>query len=183
MQRRGYQAIRAAAKALAASEPTAATLAALNAALVRLVSDDHANSTDARAALRATLLTLAPGVQPIDPPKRTVAASAESGLALADLRRLASPRARFTIRDVGVIDVALITAEAPATVLQFARLAERGYYNGLTIHRVVPNFVLQGDSPDANEYVGHPDYMRDEVGLWPHVRGAPRHLDARPRYG
>ena len=53
-----------------------------------------------------------------------------------------------------------------------ARLAERGYFDGLTIHRVVPNFVLQGGSPDANEYVGQPDYMRDEVGQWPHVRGA-----------
>jgi len=91
---------------------------------------------------------------------------------LDELRRLAAPRARITIRDVGVIDVALITVEAPLTVIHFARLAERGYYNGLTIHRVVPNFVLQGGSPDANEYVGHPDYMRDEVGSWPHVRGA-----------
>jgi peptidyl-prolyl cis-trans isomerase B (cyclophilin B) len=71
-----------------------------------------------------------------------------------------------------VIDVALIPLEAPATVLQVASLAESGYYNGLTIHRVVPNFVLQGGSPDANEYVGHPDYMRDELGQWPHVRGA-----------
>jgi cyclophilin family peptidyl-prolyl cis-trans isomerase len=93
-------------------------------------------------------------------------------LNLDDLRRLASPRARITMRGLGVIDVALLTWEAPATVLQFARLAERGYYNGLTIHRVVPNFVLQGGSPAANEYVGHPDYIRDEVGPWPHVRGA-----------
>ena len=36
----------------------------------------------------------------------------------------------------------------------------------------MPNFVIQGGSPGANEYVGHPNQMRDEVGLWPHVRGA-----------
>jgi peptidyl-prolyl cis-trans isomerase B (cyclophilin B) len=88
------------------------------------------------------------------------------------LRRLAAPRARVTIRDVGVFDLALIAFEAPTTVLEFARLAERGYYNGLTFHRVAPNFVIQGGSPGANEYVGAPDHMRDEVGLWPHVRGA-----------
>jgi cyclophilin family peptidyl-prolyl cis-trans isomerase len=57
-------------------------------------------------------------------------------------------------------------------VLQFTRLAESGYYNGLSIHRVVPTFVLQGGSPGANEYIGHPNHMRDELGTWPHVRGA-----------
>ncbi|OFW27716.1 MAG: hypothetical protein A3H97_10440 [Acidobacteria bacterium RIFCSPLOWO2_02_FULL_65_29] len=78
----------------------------------------------------------------------------------------------MTIARVGTFELALITAEAPATVLRFANLAESGYYNGLTFHRVAPNFVIQGGSPGANEYVGHPDYMRDELGLWPHVRGA-----------
>jgi len=53
---------------------------------------------------------------------------------------------------------------APIPVEQFMRLAtiER-YYNGLTIHRVVPNFVIQGGSPGANEYSGYRDYLRDEV--------------------
>jgi len=89
-----------------------------------------------------------------------------------DLRRLASPRARIAIRGVGTFELALFTSEAPATVLRFAHLAESGYYDGLTFHRVVPNFVIQGGSPGANEYIGDASYMRDEVGLWPHVRGA-----------
>jgi len=99
-------------------------------------------------------------------------ASASPSLNAADLRRLAAPRARITIAGVGVFDIALFTAEAPATVLQFADLAESGYYNGLTFHRVVPNFVIQGGSPGANEFIGDAMFMRDEVGLWPHVRGA-----------
>src|SRR5262249_39484950 len=89
-----------------------------------------------------------------------------------DLRRLASTRARLVVRGVGTIELALITAEAPATVVRFAKLAESGYYNGLTFHRVEPNFVVQGGSPGANEFIGAESFMRDEVGEWPHVRGA-----------
>ena len=86
----------------------------------------------------------------------------------ADLRRLASPRAIVTIRDVGRIEFALFTNEAPSTVLRFARLAESGYYNGLTFDRVAPNVVAQaGRRPDGNT-----SYPNPEVGMWPHVRGA-----------
>src|SRR5205823_14020567 len=80
--------------------------------------------------------------------------------------------ARVTVREVGAFELALFTSQAPATVLRFARLARAGYYTGLTVHRVVPNFVVQGGSPGANEYIGDASFMRDEVGTWPHVRGA-----------
>ena len=54
---------------------------------------------------------------------------------------------------------------APVTVDRFLTLALTDhYYDGLTIHRVVPNFVIQGGGPGANEYSGHKDYMRDEIG-------------------
>ena len=89
-----------------------------------------------------------------------------------DLHRLAAPRALVTIRGVGTFELALFTAQAPASVLRFAHLAEAGYYNGLTFHRVVPNFVIQGGSPGASEFIGDASFIRDEVGLWPHVRGA-----------
>jgi cyclophilin family peptidyl-prolyl cis-trans isomerase len=53
---------------------------------------------------------------------------------------------------------------APITVDRFLKLALKDhYYDGLTIHRVVPNFVIQGGSPGANEYAGHKEYMRDEI--------------------
>jgi cyclophilin family peptidyl-prolyl cis-trans isomerase/HEAT repeat protein len=67
--------------------------------------------------------------------------------------------------------VRLFPAEAPATVARIVRLARAGYYDGRTFHRVVPNFVIQGGSPDANEYVGDGPYMRDELGLRSHTRG------------
>jgi len=62
---------------------------------------------------------------------------------------------------------------APMTVDRFLKLATKDhYYDGLTFHRVVPNFVIQGGSPGANEYAGHKEFMRDEI--FPqrsHVRG------------
>lgn len=89
---------------------------------------------------------------------------------VAEIRRLAAPRARVTIRGVGSFDLALFTREAPATVLTFARLAEAGRYNGLPVGAVVPNSLLEAlrlDDPG-----GEPVVARDEVGAWPHVRGA-----------
>jgi len=54
---------------------------------------------------------------------------------------------------------------APMTVDRFLKLAAIDhYYDGLTIHRIAPNFVIQGGGPGANEYAGHKDYMRDEIG-------------------
>jgi len=73
----------------------------------------------------------------------------------------------------GVVTLSLLKDVAPVTIARFAELVRRGYYNGLTFHRVVPNFVVQGGSPGANEYVGASRYMRDEVGpQGVHVRGA-----------
>jgi peptidyl-prolyl cis-trans isomerase B (cyclophilin B) len=168
LSRPGYQAIRAAALALDETPGGDAAMPALRAAWTRLTEENHANSSDTRAALAATLSRLGAAL----PAVKAASRSGDSALSTAALRRLAAPRARVTIRDLGAFEFALFTSEAPITVLRFAALAESGYYNGLTFHRVVPNFIVQGGSPAANEYVGAADFMRDEVGLWPHVRGA-----------
>jgi cyclophilin family peptidyl-prolyl cis-trans isomerase len=72
----------------------------------------------------------------------------------------------------GAFDIAFLPDEAPATIARFARLARAGYFDGLTFHRVVPNFVVQGGSPWANEYAGAPRFQRDELGFARHERGA-----------
>ena len=69
----------------------------------------------------------------------------------------------FTVRLRG--DVAPIMA---ARILELARSR---YYDGLTWQRVEADFVIQGGSPRANEYVGNPRFIRDELGTVPHVRG------------
>ena len=47
----------------------------------------------------------------------------------------------------GDIRVTLFPAEAPLTVANFVNLAQRGYYDGLTFHRVIANFMIQGGDP------------------------------------
>lgn len=174
LTRPGYQAIRAAALALRGASDPAVAVPALKAALTRLIAEGRENSEAARTALSEALATLgAPKTSAALPANTRRVAPADDDIpTAAELRRLAAPRARVTIRGVGSFDLALFTSEAPATVLRFARLAESRYYAGLTFHRVVPNFAIQGGSPGANEYIGAASHMRDEVGLWPHVRGA-----------
>jgi cyclophilin family peptidyl-prolyl cis-trans isomerase len=60
---------------------------------------------------------------------------------------------------------------APMMAARILALARSGYYDGLSWHRVEHDFVIQGGSPGANEYVGLAQYLRDELGTVPHVRG------------
>lgn len=57
----------------------------------------------------------------------------------------------------GAFDIALDTTRAPKTVNSFAFLAEKGFYDGLDFHRVVPEFVVQGGDPLGNG-TGGPGY-------------------------
>jgi cyclophilin family peptidyl-prolyl cis-trans isomerase/HEAT repeat protein len=83
---------------------------------------------------------------------------------------LFTPRAILHTRH-GTIEIHLNVVEAPLTVASFIDLARRGFYNGLTFHRVVPHFVIQGGDPrgDGN---GGPGYtLRCEIGQRPYGRG------------
>jgi cyclophilin family peptidyl-prolyl cis-trans isomerase len=172
LTRHGYQLVRAAALALDGTPQGEVAAPALKGAWDRLATEGRDNSHDARDAI-AKALASAGGQTPTHAGSRPSRGQTPlNDLSTEELRRLASPRARITIRGVGTFELALFTVQAPATVMRFAHLAESGYYNGLTFHRVVPNFVIQGGSPGANEYIGDAMFMRDEVGSWPHVRGA-----------
>jgi cyclophilin family peptidyl-prolyl cis-trans isomerase len=71
----------------------------------------------------------------------------------------------------GTIEFELAVLDAPQTSRNFMALARKGFFNGLPIHRVVPNFVVQdGDSRGDGE--GGPGYtIRDELNDRPYLRG------------
>ena len=64
------------------------------------------------------------------------------------------------IEDYGTIKIELYPEYAPNTVANFVNLIESGFYDGLTFHRLVPGFVLQGGDPDGDG-TGGPGYTID----------------------
>ena len=90
---------------------------------------------------------------------------------LADLiNPSVSPHA-FIETAKGTIEIELTVLDAPQTVQNFITLARKGYFNGLQIHRVVPNFVIQDGDP-RGDGSGGPGYtIRDELNGRPFVRG------------
>jgi len=60
----------------------------------------------------------------------------------------------------GVMTVEFYDNDAPKTVENFVKLSKDGFYDGLTFHRVIPDFVIQGGCPDGNG-MGGPGYQID----------------------
>ncbi len=63
--------------------------------------------------------------------------------------------------DKGDIRIELHADKTPLTVANFVNLAERGYYDGLTFHRVIPNFMIQGGDPTGSGS-GGPGYRFED---------------------
>lgn len=201
---RGYQAVRAAARALAGSPRGADVARASLDAARRLRRDSSETSRDARMALierigdvatardasavadlardfDCAVAKAATGIArrlgallptrdaPFCVPLPSALPPDAVALALGAVRQLvvtmapASGGGSFTVQLRGDL--------APLMGAHILDLVRQGYYNGLTWHRVEPDFVIQGGSPGANEYVGHPRYLRDELGAVPHLRG------------
>ncbi|MCB1648156.1 MAG: peptidylprolyl isomerase [Gammaproteobacteria bacterium] len=73
------------------------------------------------------------------------------------------------VTDKGVIELELNERAAPTTVANFVNLAQRGFYDGLTFHRVERNFVIQGGDPRGNG-TGGPGYQFTGEVLLKHTR-------------
>ena len=198
--RRDYQLVLNAARALERAAPSPRVRDASLAALDRLTAEPSETSRDARMELLERIETsggadqaprLRPFLADFDPAVAERAAAVlrawgVSGavaaprpmspltVSLRGLAPLRDGRVRITMAPQsggGSFELRLFPDEAPATIARFVFLAGRGYYKGLTFHRMATNFVIQGGSPGANEYVGHERFMRDELGLRAHARG------------
>ncbi len=88
----------------------------------------------------------------------------------SEIASLAGARA-FIKTNRGNIEIQLFAASAPLTVWNFVQLAEKGFFDRLTFHRVVPNFVIQGGDPRGDSW-GSPGYaIRSEFNQRHFLRG------------
>ena len=111
-------------------------------------------------AVLAAALTLAPAAGAAAPSQAKKASKGKG------------PMAIITMEKGGQIEIELYPDSAPKTVENFTTLAGKGFYNGLTFHRVEPGFVVQGGDPEGTGRSG-PGYMiKAEFNERPHKRGA-----------
>ena len=85
--------------------------------------------------------------------------------------------------DRGPIRVELAADKAPLTVANFVNLAKRGYYDGLSFHRVIADFMVQGGCPEGSGRGGpgykfedefHPSLRHDKPGVLSMANAGPR---------
>ena len=86
--------------------------------------------------------------------------------------------ADIKIQDHGTITIELDTESAPITTDNFIKLAEDGFYDGLTFHRIIEGFMMQGGDPDGNGTGGSENTIEGEFSenghdnALSHTRGA-----------
>ena len=69
---------------------------------------------------------------------------------------------RITMENGGAIDLELDAAAAPLTVENFLKLVNEGFYDGLTFHRIIPGFMIQGGCPDGTGMGGPGWHIKGE---------------------
>ena len=69
---------------------------------------------------------------------------------------------RITMQDGGVIDLELDAQAAPITVENFLKLVNDGFYDGLTFHRIIPGFMIQGGCPEGTGMGGPGWHIKGE---------------------
>lgn len=87
-------------------------------------------------------------------------------------------KVEITIKDYGTIKISLDAEAAPLTVENFLKLTKEGFYDGLTFHRIMNGFMMQGGDPEGNGTGGSDETIKGEFAengvdnLLSHTRGA-----------
>lgn len=104
---------------------------------------------------------------------------AQAGAEELDLAAAAGKHhVRITVKDYGIIDVELDGDTAPISVANFLDLAEEGFYDGLTFHRIISGFMIQGGDPLGTGMGGSDREIKGEFAMngvenpLSHTRGA-----------
>ncbi len=85
--------------------------------------------------------------------------------------------------DKGTINIQFFDADAPNTVKNFVDLSQKGFYDGLIFHRVIPNFMVQGGCPQGSG-TGGPGYkINCELNNNKHEAGSLSMAHAGPNTG
>ena len=85
--------------------------------------------------------------------------------------------AKIEIKNYGIIELELDADIAPITVANFAKLVNEGFYDGLTFHRIIDGFMIQGGDPEGTGMGGSSENIKGEFSLngvkntISHVRG------------
>ena len=84
---------------------------------------------------------------------------------------------KIEIKNYGTIELELDADVAPITVANFAKLVNKGFYNGLTFHRIIDGFMIQGGDPEGTGMGGSDENIKGEFlrngveNTISHVRG------------
>jgi cyclophilin family peptidyl-prolyl cis-trans isomerase/HEAT repeat protein len=184
-----YQLVRTAALLLAQLPTEPGLVRPLSDALLRVTREGKETSRDTRMALLDAIerhgaadeaADLKPLLNDFDPRIAARAADLITGWTTKTITAEPRPLARGSANEAARLQQCVQASlkngrsfrmemqprAAAVTVGHFLKLAtDDHYYDGLTFHRVEPNFVVQGGSPGANEYAGQKEYMRDEIAL------------------
>lgn len=82
-----------------------------------------------------------------------------------DLWNETNPKVEMKIKNYGTIVLELCPACAPKTVQNFIELVSSGFYNGLTFHRIIPGFMIQGGDPLGNGMGGSKNKIVGEFAI------------------
>ena len=94
-----------------------------------------------------------------------------------DMYSSGTHHAQIVIKDYGTISLELYADIAPITVSNFAKLVNEGFYDGLTFHRIIEGFMIQGGDPLGNGTGGSDENIKGEFAMngvqnnISHVRG------------